>query len=267
MGVAPEVLWVDAVKRWREETNPGMPDRLRLKRLASLSAEPLPISSTDVARLATGLSNGSWNRLIGLISQIHKHSGVTPPTLTRRKPPPGRTRWLSEQEWQRLEKRLNKLSPLLADCARFAITTGLRENNVLNLEWSQVDIKRRMAFIEAQQVKNRETLGIPLSDAAVAVLTSRRGLHKQFVFAHPDSGKPLVKASNRAWYKAVKKAKLKGFRWHDLRHTWASWAVQSGVSLRELMELGGWKSFSMVIRYSHLSKDHLASAVAKIKPV
>jgi Phage integrase family len=54
-------------------------------------------------------------------------------------------------------------------------------------------------------------------------------------------------------------------RWHDLRHTWASWAVQSGVTLHELMLLGGWRSFPMVLRYAHFALDHLALAAAKVR--
>ena len=60
-------------------------------------------------------------------------------------------------------------------------------------------------------------------------------------------------------------AGLRPLRWHDLRHTWASWAVQSGVTLHELMLLGGWRSFSMVLRYAHLAPGHLALAAAKVR--
>jgi integrase len=60
-------------------------------------------------------------------------------------------------------------------------------------------------------------------------------------------------------------AKVDPLRWHDLRHTWASWAVQSGVTLHELMLLGGWRSFPMVLRYAHFAPDHLALAAAKVR--
>ena len=56
----------------------------------------------------------------------------------------------------------------------------------------------------------------------------------------------------------------RSFRWHDLRHTWASWHVQSGTPLQELMELGGWASFEMVLRYAHLAADHLRGAACRI---
>jgi len=62
----------------------------------------------------------------------------------------------------------------------------------------------------------------------------------------------------------VKAAGLEPLRWHDLRHTFASWAVQSGVTLHELMLLGGWSSYSMVLRYAHLAPDHLAQAAERV---
>ena len=267
LGEAPRVTWGQAVKKWEEERNPGRPDRYRLGALAIDAQSALPFSSETLAKVLSGLTAGSFNRALGVISAIHRTVGLEPPKISRKSTPPGRTRHLTKKEWVKLKKALQAESPLLAQAAEFALATGLRENNVLNLEWSQIDPKRRMALLHADQVKNRTTLGIPLNDAAMAVLASRRGKNKRWVFAHPDSGKPLYKASNRAWYSALRKAKLVGFRWHDLRHTFASWAVMNGVSMRELMELGGWKSYSMVQRYSHLSKDHLAEAANKIKPV
>lgn len=274
LGEAPSVTWGEAVKKWVETRNPGVPDRYRLRRLEIPLGELLPISEATVLESATGLKDGSLNRLFALIATIHKLSGVTPPPLERKPNPQGRIRWLTSEEWSRLARALEAESPLLAQCARFALATGLRENNVLELEWSQVDLKARRAFWHADQMKGRAAHGIPLTDAALAVLAERRterlrGKGSQWVFAHPESRKPLVKASNKAWYKALKKAKLykTGVTYHSLRHTWASWAIMSGVGLRDLMELGGWKSLSMVQRYSHLSADHLAESAAKIRPI
>jgi integrase len=267
LGKPVAVTWGDALKKWMQERNPGLPDRYRIKALGVEPSEILPLPATSLEKNSSRLSPAAWNRLLSIVAVIHRLAGTQPPPLEKRPTPPGRTRFLSKKDWGRLQKALKKESPLLEQCARFALATGLRENNVIELQWSQVDLKRRLAFLYADQVKNRETLGVPLSDAALAVLKERRGKNETWVFAHPDSGKPLYKASNRAWYQAVRKAGLKGFRWHDLRHTWASWAIMNGVSLRELMELGGWKTFSMVQRYSHLSKDHLAEAANRVKPV
>jgi integrase len=160
-------------------------------------------------------------------------------------------------------------SPLLRQCADFSIATGVRENNCLNLEWAQVDLRRRIAWFYGDQMKAGVAHGIPLNDDAMAVLEARRGIHKRYVFPSPDSGLPYTKASNRAWYAALRKSKLKktGVVWHTLRHTWASWFVMNGGTLQELMALGGWKSYSMVLRYAHLATEHLAVAAARVKPV
>lgn len=69
--------------------------------------------------------------------------------------------------------------------------------------------------------------------------------------------KPVTRANNHAWRKALIRADIKEFRWHDLRHTWASWHVQNGTPLNVLKELGGWADLTMVMRYAHLSSDHL----------
>lgn len=262
---APEVTWLEAVRKWREAKNPGLPDRYRIGAVPVPDTTVLPLDLAAISKDMQGCSPATWNRLVSLLLVIHKLNGISLPGVERRPTTQGRTRWLSVEEWSRLRKKLLKESKLLEQAARFTLATGLRENNVLELEWKQVDLKRRTAFLHADQVKNREALGVPLNDDAMAVLAERRAIDRRWVFGNPDY--PLTKASNKAWYAAVKKAKLVGFRWHDLRHTWASWAVMSGVRLEELQKLGGWKTYSMVTRYAHLSSDHLAAAAAKIRPI
>jgi integrase len=97
---------------------------------------------------------------------------------------------------------------------------------------------------------------VPLNGEAVAILQKQIGLHRDVVFTF--KGKPVVQVSTAAWYKALRLAGIENFRRHDLRHTWASWHVQSGTPLNVLQELGGWASYSMVQRYAHLAADHLA---------
>lgn len=267
LGEKEPVIWGKAISAWLSASPRGMPERYMLRALEISPSETLPFTKEQTERFLSSLSGSTFNRYLGLLVAIHNYSGISPPKVKRHKSPPGRTRWLTKEEWERLKKALEAESPLLRQAAGFTLATGLRENNVLNLEWSQIDSQRRVAWWYADQVKGRVPHGLPLNDDAWAVLEARRGLHKRYVFANPDTGLPYYKASNRAWYAAVKKAKLKGVRWHDLRHTWASWAVMSGVPLAEVQRLGGWKTAQMVQRYAHFSTEHLAESAAKVKPI
>jgi len=74
-----------------------------------------------------------------------------------------------------------------------------------------------------------------------------------------------MEAIGSAWKRSLKCAGIENFRFHDLRHTWASWHVMNGTSLQELMELGGWKSYEMVLRYARLAPEHLSTAAALIE--
>lgn len=251
--------------KWLSIRERGMPDRYRIKSFPFALQQTVPLSSELIRAHLDGMAPATSNRVLALITAIHSSSGVSMPQIKRQSSPTGRTRWLTQEEWKKLKTALEKQSPLLAQAAEFTLNTGLRENNVLNLEWSQVDLRRRVAWIHGDQAKAGQPIGVPLNDGAMAILAARRGVDRVLVFGNPDY--TLYKASNRAWYQALRDAKLVGFRWHDLRHTWASWAVMNGVSLMELKELGGWKTLQMVARYAHLATEHLAGAAAKVKPI
>ena len=80
-------------------------------------------------------------------------------------------------------------------------------------------------------------------------------------------GEPLKAANTKAWGRALKRAGIKDFRWHDLRHTWATWQRQAGTPTHELQKLGGWRTGEMVERYAHLAPEHLANAAAQLDSV
>ena len=269
LGEAEPVTWGEAVTTWLSLKERSLPERYMLRSLGISPSEHLPISTGQIDTILRGRSNGSHNRILSLLVAIHNSSSVLPPAVKRKPNPQARTRWLDSEEWLRLRKALREESETLADLAEFSVATGLRENNALGLRWDQMDLRRRVAWFYADQMKGRVPHGIPLNDDAMAVLERRRGIHKVYVFPSPDTGKPYYKASNRAWYAALRKSKLKGTGvvWHTLRHTWASWAVMGGATLDEVMEMGGWKSYSMVLRYRHLAPEHLARAASKVRPV
>jgi integrase len=267
LGEAPPVTWGEAVAKWLKLKERSLPERYMIAAMGVDLSSQLPLSKERCEGLLRSQSAGTMNRYYSLVAAIHNACGVKPPEIKLPSPPPGRIRWLTEEEWVRLRTRLEEESPLLRQCAEFALQTGLRENNVLNLRWAQINQQTRHVALEATELKGGAALGVPLNDAAWAVIRERRGKNTTFVFAHPESRQPLTKASNRAWYSALKKAKIKDFRWHDLRHTWASWHAINGTPLEDLMQLGGWKTYSMVLRYRHLSAEHLRESASRIKPV
>ena len=170
-----------------------------------------------------------------------------------------RDRWLSHEEAERL---INACPPHLAAMVRFALATGCRAREITGLEWDRVDLKRRTAWLD--QTKNGTPRGVPLNQDAVEVLESLQGNHQKFCFTY--KGEPIKRSnSNKAWYTALKRAGLEGFRFHDLRHTWASWHRQAGTSCDELKDLGGWKSRIMVDRYAKFATEHLAVAATRIE--
>jgi integrase len=169
------------------------------------------------------------------------------------KEPIRRVRFLTRDEAQQL---LGALPKHLADMAAFSLATGLRRGNVTGLQWSQVDLVRRLTWIHPDQAKARKAIPVPLNAEAVVIIRQHLGTHPTHVFSF--RGKPMTQVSTKAWYAALEKAGITDFRWHDLRHTWTSWHVQQGTPLHALQELGGWESSEMVRRYAHFSAEHLA---------
>jgi integrase len=145
---------------------------------------------------------------------------------------------------------------------QFSLETGLRRANVTGLEWSQVDLARRTAWIHPDQAKARKAIAVPLSAAAVVVVRGQIGKHATRVFSF--RGNPVRQVNTKAWRLALQRAGIAEFRWHDLRHTWASWHAQAGTPLHVLQELGGWESAEMVRKYAHLSTVHLTEYVDRV---
>lgn len=158
-----EVTWAEALQKWLSLKPRGLPDRYRLAALGVSPSERLPFTTSITEGLCSGQTAGSFNRTLALVVAIHNAAGVDPPKVKRKPTPPGRTRWLTAEEWKRLRNALAKRSQVLCDAAAFTLETGLRENNVLELEWGQVDLKRRMAFLHGDQMKGRVALGVPLN--------------------------------------------------------------------------------------------------------
>lgn len=170
-----------------------------------------------------------------------------------------RDRWLTRDEADRL---IQACPPHLAALVRFALATGCRAREITGLEWNRVDLARQTAWLN--QTKNGTPRGVPLNRDAVAVLEGQKGHHPEYCFTY--RGKPIrFGLTNDGWQTALVKAGLTDLRFHDLRHTWASWHRQVGTSCDELKDLGGWKSRQMVDRYAKFATENLAVAAARIE--
>lgn len=180
-------------------------------------------------------------------------------------------RWASPEEFVIL---LRELADHQRPMVLFAAHTGMRQSNVLGLEWSRVDMRRRLAWVFAIDTKANKTISVPLNDVAMSVLEGQQGKHQRYVFVY--QGRPISETKT-SFLKACVRAGLgqftdtanpdnkrgftrqyTGLRWHDLRHTFASWHAMSGTPLQVVKELGGWSSMQMVERYAHLTQSHLA---------
>ncbi len=168
-------------------------------------------------------------------------------------------RWLTPEE----EGNLISFSPLwLEQIIAFAINTGLRQSEILDLKWWQVDPERRTVAILKQKNKGRDTL--PLNARAMAILKERyqvRESRTDHVFYNGNVSRINARNLLRAFYSATKKAGLKDLRFHDLRHTFATRLVQSGVDIYTVQKLGRWKTISMVMRYAHHYPESLRAGV------
>jgi len=152
----------------------------------------------------------------------------------------------------------------------FALVTGLRCSNIIVLEWQQVDMQRKVVWVNPENAKADKAIGVALNDTACRVLMD----HSRWVVVHtkPSTypGKTVTPAvqkmrldDNSAWRIGLAKASIAHFRFHDLRHPWASWLIQSGVPLPVLQEMGGWESLEMVRHYAHLAPNHLSEHARK----
>ena len=192
---------------------------------------------------------------LGAVLRVAQRKGWvdTVPHIRKLKERNQRTRWITPEQAAAL---LCELPPHLNTMAAFALMTGLRASNIQNLQWGQVSIERRVAWVAADDFKSGKAHTVPLNDDAITILNNQRGANELWVF--PYDGKPVNKVSTRAWHNACARANLPDFHFHDLRHTWASWHVMRGTPLQVLMELGGWSSLDMVLRYAHLAPGHNA---------
>jgi integrase len=178
------------------------------------------------------------------------------PRIRLEKEPQGRLRWLTQEEITRLlhaaAKSKNKE---LRAAVIVALNTGLRLGELLGLTWDRIDLSRGVIRLELTKSGRRRE--VPLNAESYAALVSLNPKEFGRVFS--------TRSIRKAYENAVTNAKLDDVNFHTLRHTFASWAVMRGVSLKELQELLGHSSLAMTMRYAHLAPERLRSAVTRLE--
>lgn len=179
-------------------------------------------------------------------------------TVRLLKEPPGRVRYLNGSEIERL---LSHCAQHIRYIVIVALNTGMRKGEILNLKWQDIDMQNRMIIIK--RTKNNEMRMIPINNILHNALNSNDlRSNSQYVFANKNGEKfGDIKTGFRA---ALRRAGITDFRFHDLRHTFASRLVMAGVDIRTVQTLMGHKDIKMTMRYSHLSNDHIKEAVGRL---
>lgn len=175
----------------------------------------------------------------------------------------------SANAWRK--SREHELLPDLRDVAftdhlkplvLLSINTGARRGELFDLCWENVDIDRRILTVSGATAKSKRTRHIPLNKEATVVLASWRkqtGRREGLLFVNDDGNR--FDRVNTSWRRLLKNAAITDFRWHDMRHHFASKLVMGGVDLNTVRELLGHSDYSMTLRYAHLAPEHKLKAV------
>ena len=213
-------------------------------------------NAKNKAPLAPATINKYRKTILRALSLAQKNNWIASvPYVGKQKEPKIRVRWVTKPQAQEL---LKAISPKwLKDVCLFALLTGARRTEILTMTWDKIDFNNKIAIVSNDIAKNEKARSLLLNDEAIALLKSRRLINKNYVFVNSKNNH-INDIDRRAFNRATEKCNIDDFHFHDLRHTWASWHVQSGTPLFTLKELGGWETLEMVKKYAHLNADHLS---------
>ena len=234
--------------------------------------KPVPEYTPKPASVATKATHLSFIKALLRAAEREWKMLDKAPIIKVPQPKNKRIRWLEPHEAQRL---IDECPEPLKSVVEFALATGLRRSNIINLEWQQIDMQRRVAWINPEESKSNRAIGVALNDTACRVLKKQIGNHHRWVFVYkesctkPDGTKaPTVRKmrydANTAWKAALRRAGIDDFRFHDLRHSFATTALQCGVDVKTVSTMLGHSSAGFTLNvYTH-STSRMQQEAARI---
>lgn len=207
-----------------------------------------------------------YRALLSLIYSLGMRNGKVAANPARlvplRRENNARVRFLDEEEESKLREKIRELRPEREAEFDLALHTGMRRGEQYRLRWQDVDLKH--GFLAIPRSKHGERRYIAVNSVARRALLVLRERSDGIGYVCPGTNAPRGRDWRRWFEGTVKEACIRNFRWHDLRHTFASRLVMAGVDLRSVQELLGHKTIQMTMRYSHLAPAHLQEAVERI---
>jgi integrase len=226
----------------------------RLDAITPKTVHKIVSDNFDISLAEAVGPNSTANGYVCFVGRVIRHASNLNPALIHYPKSTGRDRWLTVDEWRALASVMRQD---LRDIAEFALVTGLRQANCMGFTWSW--IHGDTAILPRQLTKTRKPYGIPLNRTAQATLQRRRDAtvrHPELVFI--NAGNPWYRVSLcRAIEAAVQAAGIAPITFHGLRHTFASWLAQKGVSEAIRARLGCWSTRSQADHYAHFDVTSL----------
>jgi len=173
-----------------------------------------------------------------------------------------RIRFLTEDEEKRLLDAL-KINPPVYDIVLTALYTGLRKNEILGLKWKNIDFENNLIILFPEQTKNKRYHSIPMHSVLKDMLLKRKESIADIDLVFHRNGKPVV-SIRTAFENALKRAGIVNFRFHDLRHTFATKLIRKGIDLYVVKELLNHTDVKITQRYAHLTLSEKINAINKL---
>jgi integrase len=252
------------IDRWHMETILGW---FREHSAGEITPQDIERRLNEIAEEGrTPATVNRYRALLSLVYSLANRNGkltVNPVRQVKpRKENNERVRFLDEKEENSLRQKILEQYPECESEFDLALHTGMRRGEQYRLRWQDVDLKRGLLTIPRS--KHGELRHIQLNSVARAALLRLRQHGDGVGYVCPGLEGPRYRDWRRWFEEVVKKAKIHNFRWHDLRHTFASRLVMAGVPLRAVQTLLGHKRMETTLRYSHLSETHLREAVERL---